>query len=181
MPSILSLLLLSPPPGYRANHRQMSPPRYPHCRCCAARCHCPTATLPATTALPPPPSPRCHRASRRDAAADDTALPPCCHGAATKMPSWPPQPHCHGAIAVATLLPPLCNCCRPAVVLLLQPPRCHRRCRVVTIATVTVPVLPSPTCCCAAAPTSAAAVVNNLPWCCQVGQSFRWSVGWLVG
>jgi hypothetical protein len=73
-------------------HRRMPPPRYRHCRCRAARCHCPTTTLPATAALPPllprrrrrhpagklllPLLPtRCHCASHRNAAADDTALP----------------------------------------------------------------------------------------------------------
>jgi hypothetical protein len=72
-------------------HHRMPPPRYRRRPCHAARCHCPTATMPATAALPPPSPrrcrrraasklplsplpPRCHRASHRDDAADDTAL-----------------------------------------------------------------------------------------------------------
>ena len=73
-------------------HRRMLPLRYGRCRCRAACCYCPPATLPATAPLPMPLPhrcrrraagklplpllpPRCHQASHHDAAADDTALP----------------------------------------------------------------------------------------------------------
>jgi hypothetical protein len=57
----------------------------------------------ATTITAPPPRLLCCRRHRRNAgklplpppppgATDDTALPPRCRRAATKMPSWPPLP-----------------------------------------------------------------------------------------
>jgi hypothetical protein len=86
-------------------HRWMPPPRYRCCRCHAARCHCPTAMLPATAALPAPLPRRC---CRRRAAVATTALSTSCHCH---------RRHRHHRTATAlptAMLPLMTPCCRSA-------------------------------------------------------------------
>ncbi len=136
--------------------------------------------------LPLPPLPRCHSASHRGAATNDTELPPRCQAG-----------HCHRTAVVLpiALLPLMTPCCRCAAKLaaaaaLLPPPRYRRH------PAATLPAIAAllPRCRCRLCfyrcrrrrrrrrlRASAAAAANALPRRCRVGRLFRQLVSWLIG